>query len=62
MDRFVPAQGGKLSQLAIIAVKGIVAVVVYFAMAVILRMQEATYWIERFKRLIKKNPSKKTAS
>lgn len=62
MDRFVPAQGGKLSQLAIIAVKGIVAVVVYFAMAVILRMQEATYWIERFKRLIKKSPSKKTAS
>ena len=54
MDIFVPAFGGKAVQLAIIAGKGIVAVAVYFAAAVILRMQEATYWIDRFKRLIKK--------
>ena len=54
MDMFVPASGGKAVQLAIIAGKGIVAVVVYFAVAVILRMQEATYWIERFKRLVRK--------
>ena len=62
LDRFFPAQGGKAVQLAIIALKGIVAVTVYFAMAVILRMQEATYWIDRFKRLIKKGSSKKAAS
>ena len=59
IDMFVPAQGGKLIQLAIISVKGIVAVVIFFAMAVILRMKEATYWIERFKRLIKKFSSSK---
>lgn len=54
MDMFVPASGGKAVQLAIIAGKGIVAVVVYFAVAVMLRMQEATYWIDRFKRLVRK--------
>ncbi|MCR5384744.1 MAG: murein biosynthesis integral membrane protein MurJ [Saccharofermentans sp.] len=59
VDMFVPAQGGKFIQLAIIATKGIVAVVVFFAMAVILRMKEATYWIERFKRLFKKRSSVK---
>jgi putative peptidoglycan lipid II flippase len=61
MDRFLPAQGGKLAQLSIIAIKGIVAVAIYFAMAVILRMEEATYWIDRFKRILKRGSSKKTA-
>ena len=55
LDMFVPAQGGKISQLGIIALKGIVAVAVYFAMAVILKMQEATYWIDKGKRLLKKH-------
>lgn len=61
MDRFLPAQGGKLAQLSIVAIKGIVAVAIYFAMAVILRMEEATYWIGRFKRILKRGSSKKTA-
>lgn len=48
-DMFLPAQGGKLLQLLIISAKGIVAIAVYFAMAVIFRMPEATEWIDRFK-------------
>ena len=62
MDIFMPAQGGKAAQLAIIALKGIVAVAVYFAIAVIIRMEEATYWIGRFKHIIKRGPSKKAES
>ena len=62
IDMLVPAQGGKLIQLAIIFVKGIVAVVTFFAMAVILRMEEATYWIDKFKRILKRVSSKKTAA
>ena len=53
LDIFVPATGGKALQLGIIALKGLVAVIVYFAVAVLLRMEEATYWIDRFKRLIR---------
>ena len=59
-DMFLPAQGGKLLQLLIISAKGIVAVVVYFAMAVILRMPEATEWIDKFKtKFLKKFAAKK---
>jgi len=60
LDMFLPAQGGKFLQLVIISVKGIVAVVVYFAMAVILRMPEATEWIDRIKtKLLKKIAAKR---
>ena len=60
LDRFLPAQGGKISQLLIISIKGAVAVVVYFGMAVLLRMQEATEWINKFKsKVFKKTAAKK---
>ena len=59
---FVPAHGSKITQLAIDAVKGGIALVVYFAMAVIMRMEEATYWIAKIKRLFKRGGSKKAAS
>ena len=62
VNLFLPAQGGKLMQLGIVAVKGIVAVVVFFAMAVILRMEEATYWIDRAKGIFKKGKAKKTTA
>ena len=62
-DRFFPAQGGKIIQLLIVAVKGAVAVVVYFTMAIILRMEEATEWINKFKaKLLKRSPASKKAS
>lgn len=48
-DRFIPAQGGKIVQLLIISLKGVIAVVVYFLAAFILKMDEATFWINRFK-------------
>ena len=57
LDHFIPAQGGKIIQLLIIAMKGIVAVIVYFAMAIILRMEEATEWINRYKAKIFKKKS-----
>ena len=61
LDRFVPAMGGKLSQLIIISIKGAVAVVIYFGMAVLLKMQEATEWINKFKsKVFKKTAAKKT--
>ena len=59
IDRYVPAHGGKITQLLLISMKGIVAVAVYFAMAVILRMEEATYWIDRLKKMLFKRSSKK---
>lgn len=63
LDHFVPAQGGKIIQLLIIAMKGVVAVVVYFAMAIILRMEEATEWINRYKaKIFKKKSANKKAS
>ena len=62
LDLFVPATGGKALQLGIIALKGLVAVIVYFSVAVLLRMEEATYWIDRFKRIVSKWFSKKVKS
>ena len=60
LDRFVPAMGGKILQLLIISMKGVVAVLVYFGMAVLLRMQEATEWINKFKsKVFKKSAAKK---
>ncbi len=61
LDRFVPAMGGKLTQLIIISIKGAVAVIIYFGMAVLLKMQEATEWINKFKsKVFKKTAAKKT--
>ena len=60
LDRLVPAYGGKIVQLCIISVKGIVAVIVYFVMAALLRMEEATEWIDKFKtKFLKKFAAKK---
>lgn len=62
INRLYPAHGGKIIQLVIDAVKGGIALVVYFAMALIFRMEEATYWIAKIKRMFKKGSSKKAAS
>ncbi len=58
-DKFIPAHGGKITQLTIIAGKGVAAVVIYFAMAVVLKMEEATEWIEKFKAKLLKKTAKK---
>lgn len=62
LNIFLPAQGGKGMQLGIVALKGLVAVISFFAMAVILRMEEATYWIERAKNIFKKGKAKRSAT
>jgi putative peptidoglycan lipid II flippase len=62
INKLYPAHGGKIIQLAIDAVKGGIALVVYFVMASVLRMEEATYWIAKIKRMFKKGSSKKSAS
>ena len=60
LDKLVPAQGGKISQLIIISIKGVAAILVYFAMAAVFRMEEATEWINKFKRkLFKKSAAKR---
>lgn len=47
VDRSVPGMGSKIKQLLIISGKGVIAVIVYFGLALLLRMPEATYWISR---------------
>ena len=60
-DMFLPAQGGKLIQLGIISVKGVTAIFLYFALAVLFHMDEATVWIDKFKsKLFKKKVKKST--
>ena len=60
IDLFFPAQGGKISQLIIISIKGLVAVIIYFALALIFRMEQATEWINKFKsKVFKKKAVKK---
>ena len=39
---------GKLASLINLAVKGVVCIVVYFGMAIILKMEEARFWLDRF--------------
>lgn len=60
MDKLVPATGGKIMQLTIIACKGVLAVLIYFTVAVLFRVEEATYWIDKFFK--KKKAVRKTAS
>jgi len=54
LDYFIPGEGSKIRQLCIIAGKGIVAVIIYFGFAAVFRMEEATFWINRFKSKIAK--------
>ena len=60
-DGFFPARGGKLMQLGIIGIKLVIGIVVYFGMAAVLRMQEATEWINKFKSKIFKKKAAKQA-
>ncbi|MCR5061241.1 MAG: murein biosynthesis integral membrane protein MurJ [Saccharofermentans sp.] len=45
IDIILPGNGSKAMQLTIIAIKGILAISIYFGMALMLKMEEATYWI-----------------
>lgn len=47
-DKLLPGEGSKITQLLIISAKGITAVLVYFGLAILFKMQEATFWIDRF--------------
>ena len=58
-DYFLPAQGGKLIQLAIISFKGMACVVVYFGMGLALKMDEATFWINKLKSKLSSRSKKK---
>ena len=48
-DYLMPAQGGKITQLAIISAKGAACLVVYFGMGLALKMDEATFWINKLR-------------
>ena len=49
IDMFLPAQGGKITQLAIIGIKGIACLFIYFGMGLALKMDEATFWIDKIR-------------
>ena len=53
VDLILPGEGSKIQQLIIISVKGVIAIVSYFAFAILLRMEEATYWINWTKQKLK---------
>ena len=57
-DQIIPAQGGKMLQLTIIAAKAVVCVIVYFGMALALKMDEATFWINKIMSRFKKRANK----
>ena len=48
-DRLLPGQGRKVRQLMIFGAKGATSVIVYFGIAMLMKMDEATFWIKRFK-------------
>ena len=48
-DTRFPAHGGKMLQLFILACKLGASFATYFVLAAIFRMEEATFWINRFK-------------
>ena len=60
-DKFFPGQGRKIQQLMIFGAKGITAVIIYFLIAILLKMEEANFWITKFKGRLGKG-SKKSAS
>ena len=53
IDRAMPGAGSKISQLITLAEKCAVAVVLYFGLAIIMKMPEATYWIDKIKGKVK---------
>lgn len=50
LDKFLPVYDVKIKKLCVLAVKGVVAVLVYFGMAIIVKTEEASYWIDTFKK------------
>ena len=60
-DKFLPGHGRKIQQLMIFGAKGITAVIIYFLIAILLKMEEANFWIKKFKGRLGKG-TKKTAS
>ena len=60
-DKFVPGEGGKARELLIFCAKGITAVIAYFVIAILLKMQEANFWIKKVKGRLGRE-SKKPAS
>jgi len=49
VNMLLPSSGGKIAQLGLLALKCIIAVIVYFACALAFRMKEAIFWIDRVK-------------
>jgi hypothetical protein len=59
LDILLPAQGGKIVQLAIIACKGAACLIVYFGMGLALKMDEALFWINKLSSKFKRRAQKK---
>ena len=59
LDILLPAQGGKIVQLSIIACKGAACLIVYFGMGLALKMDEAMFWINKLSSKFKRRAQKK---
>ena len=57
-DRLLPGQGRKIQQLMIFGLKGITAVIIYFLIAILLKMEEANFWIKKVKGRLSKGTKK----
>ena len=57
IDMFIPGTGSKITQLLIISVKGLVAVIFYFGFAFLFKMDEATYWVKWVKNKVMRKRS-----
>ncbi len=58
-NRIFPGVNGKIPELCMLALKLFVSFAIYYASAVLLKMDETVYWLNRFKHLIaRKKPQK----
>jgi putative peptidoglycan lipid II flippase len=57
-DKLLPGHGRKIQQLMIFGTKGITAVIVYFLIAILLKMEEANFWIKRISGKLKRGGKK----
>ncbi|MBO4637910.1 MAG: murein biosynthesis integral membrane protein MurJ [Clostridiales bacterium] len=53
-DNLIPGQGGKIHQLIILSGKGIICLIIYFVLAIVLKMPEANEWIKKARAKLKR--------
>lgn len=54
LNRFLPVYDAKIKQIVVIGIKGVAAVIAYFIMAIVVKTEEASYWINKVSSKIKR--------